>query len=89
MVRVLYVIFDMCIGGIEMVIKNIIEGSDLVKSFMFIFCIEFFIGFWGKFLKVEGVFIEVVKRKFGFDISIVKILRCYIIEKEIDVIYCY
>ncbi|AJP44575.1 glycosyl transferase family 1 [Alteromonas australica] len=89
MARVLHVTFDMRIGGTEMVIKNIIEGSDLAKSPMSIFCIESPIGPWGKSLKAEGVPIEAVKRKPGFDISIVKTLRRHIIEKEIDVIHCH
>lgn len=57
--RVMYVIFDMCIGGIEMVIKNIIEGNSDVNIEMLIYCIEVLLGFWGEDLKVFGMLIVV------------------------------
>lgn len=89
MARVLHVTFDMRIGGTEMVIKNIIEGSDLYKHPMSIFCIETPIGPWGESLVSKGIPIDAEKRKPGFDIDIVKKLRHYIIEKKIDVVHCH
>lgn len=60
MIKVLYVIYDMCIGGIEMVIKNIIDGNFDCFIVMLIFCIEEFLGFWGEELRKVGMDIFIV-----------------------------
>ncbi len=55
---VLHLTFDMRIGGTEMVIKNLIEGSDLDLFDMSIFCIEKPIGPWGIELQNIGRLID-------------------------------
>jgi glycosyltransferase involved in cell wall biosynthesis len=79
----------MRIGGTEMVIKNIIEGSDPVKYEMSIFCIEQPIGPWGKELEENGTEIFSKHRKDGFDLSLVIELRAFIRNQNIDIIHCH
>lgn len=79
----------MRIGGTEMVIKNIIEGSDPAKYEMSIFCIEQPIGPWGKELEENGIEIFSKHRKDGFDLSLITEVRACIRNQHIDIIHCH
>jgi glycosyltransferase involved in cell wall biosynthesis len=79
----------MRIGGTEMVIKNIIEGSDAAKYEMSIFCIEEPIGPWGEELKENGTEIFSKHRKDGFDLSLITEIRACIRNQNIDIIHCH
>lgn len=79
----------MRIGGTEMVIKNIIEGSDAAKYEMSIFCIEQPIGPWGKELEENGTEIFSKHRKDGFDLSLITEIRACIRNQNIDIIHCH
>ena len=79
----------MRIGGTEMVIKNIIEGSNKSHFTMSIFCIEEPLGPWGKQMQEAGTIIASKHRKDGFDFSIVSALRQYIKQHNIDIVHCH
>jgi glycosyltransferase involved in cell wall biosynthesis len=79
----------MRIGGTEMVIKNIIEGSDAAKYEMSIFCIEQPIGPWGEELEENGIEIFSKHRKDGFDLSLITAIRTCISDQNIDIIHCH
>ncbi|MEQ3660125.1 MAG: glycosyltransferase [Glaciecola sp.] len=87
--KVLHVTYDMRIGGTEMVIKNIIEGSDSNDLEMSIFCIEEPIGPWGKELQENGTSIFSKNRKPGFDFSLIGAIREVIKKENIDVVHCH
>jgi glycosyltransferase involved in cell wall biosynthesis len=87
--KILYITYDMRIGGTEMVIKNIIEGSDAAKYEMSIFCIEEPIGPWGEELEENGTEIFSKHRKDGFDLSLITEIRACIRNQNIDVIHCH
>jgi len=87
--RIMHVTFDMRIGGTEQVIKNLIEGSDKNTFDMSIFCLEQPIGPFGEMLLDQGVSIDSVQRKEGFDISLIKAIRKHITQHNIDILHCH
>ena len=87
--NIVHVTYDMRIGGTEMVIRSIIEGCDTAKFNMSIFCIESPIGPWGQELLSNGITIHSENRKPGFDISLIKALRNYIKQNDIDIVHCH
>ena len=87
--RVLHITFDMHIGGTEQVIKNLVEGSDKTLFEMSIFCLEQPIGPFGEMLLKQGINIQGVQRKQGFDISLIKAIRQHVIMHQIDVLHCH
>ena len=86
---VMHITYDMRIGGTEMVIKNIIEGSDNRLFDMSIFCIESPLGPFADDLLVSGITITSHARKPGFDFSLVKTIRQHIKFADVDVIHCH
>jgi glycosyltransferase involved in cell wall biosynthesis len=88
-IHVLHITFDMRIGGTEQVIKNLIEERDKSRLDMSIFCLEEPIGPFGQMLIEQGISINSVQRKQGFDISLIKLIRKYIIQNKIDVLHCH
>lgn len=87
--RVMHLTFDMRIGGTEQVIKNLIEGCDKNAFDMSIFCLEQPIGPFGEMLLEQGISINSVQRKEGFDISLIKIIRKHITQHNIDILHCH
>ena len=87
--QVMHLTFDMRIGGTEQVIKNLIEGSDKNAFDMSIFCLEQPIGPFGEMLLEEGVSINSVQRKEGFDISLIKTIRKHITQHDINILHCH
>jgi glycosyltransferase involved in cell wall biosynthesis len=87
--KIAHITFDMRIGGTEMVIKNLIEGSDKNLFEMSIFCIEQPIGPWGLELQKNGIQIVAKARKPGFDLSLIFAIRKYIKHNKIGVIHCH
>ena len=89
MIKVLHVTYDMRIGGTEMVIKNIIEGCDNKSFQLSIYCIEPNLGPWGQELMDRGLTVSIYERRQGFDFSLIKALRKYIRDNNIDIIHCH
>lgn len=79
----------MRIGGTEMVIKNLIEGSDDNLFDMSIFCIEEPIGPWGLDLENNGLQITSKARKPGFDTSLIFAIRRHLKDNQINIIHCH
>lgn len=88
-VKVLHLTYDMRIGGTEMVIKNLIEGSQLKALQHQIFCIETPLGPWGQELKSKGINIAQYTRSPGFDKKLIWAIRNYIKQHNIDVLHCH
>ena len=86
---VMHITYDMRIGGTEMVIKNIIEGSNDSLFDMSIFCIESPLGPFADDLLAKGIQITSHARKPGFDFDLVKAIRRHIKLNNIDVLHCH
>lgn len=87
--RVMHLTFDMRIGGTEQVIKNLIEGSDKNTFDMSIFCLEKPTGPFGEMLLEQGISIDSLQRKEGFDISLIKTIRKHITQHDINILHCH
>ena len=85
----MHLTYDMRIGGTEMVVKNIIEGSDPNVFTMSIFCIEEPLGPWGIDLQNNGLQISTKARQPGFDTSLIFAIRQHIKQYKIDVLHCH
>ncbi|WP_340679159.1 glycosyltransferase [Paraglaciecola sp.] len=88
-ISVMHITYDMRIGGTEMVIKNIIEGSDSNLFDMSIFCIESPLGPFAVDLLNKGIKIDTHTRRAGFDLSLVTSIRRHIKGNDINVIHCH
>ncbi|PKG92996.1 glycosyltransferase [Paraglaciecola sp. MB-3u-78] len=86
---ILHLTYDMRIGGTEMVIKNLIEGSDPDLFDMSIFCIETPIGPWGIEMQNAGLPITATSRKPGFDISLIFAIRKHLKANNINLLHCH
>ena len=88
--NVMHVTYDMRIGGTEMVIRSIIEGSNRDSDLnMSIFCIEEPIGPWGVDLLESGIPIYSCNRREGFDTHLIKQIRTQVKKLNIDVLHCH
>jgi len=87
--RVTHLTFDMRIGGTEQVIKNLIEGSDTNTFDMSIFCLEQPVGPFGEMLLAQGIRIDTIQRKKGFDTSLIKAIKKHLSKNNIDVLHCH
>ncbi|WP_016957050.1 glycosyltransferase [Catenovulum agarivorans] len=87
--RAMHLTYDMRIGGTEMVIKNIIEGSASESLIHSIYCIEEPLGPWGQELQQNGVQITSCNRQPGFDTNLIGAIRKHIKQHEIDVLHCH
>jgi len=87
--NIMHITFDMRIGGTEMVIKNIIDGSDTNLFTMTILCIESPLGPFAEDLKKDNIRFFELDRQPGFDINLIKKIRSIIKNNNIDIIHCH
>jgi hypothetical protein len=86
---VMHLTYDMRIGGTEMVIKNLIEGSDPALFDMSIYCIETPIGPWGIEMQNLGLPITSTSREPGFDTSLIFAIRKHLKTNSIKILHCH
>lgn len=87
--HIMHVTFDMRIGGTEMVIKNIIDGSDQNQFKMSVLCIESPLGPFAEELHNNGIEFFEFNRQPGFDKALIANIRKTIKENGIDIIHCH
>ncbi|ABG39719.1 glycosyl transferase, group 1 [Paraglaciecola sp. T6c] len=87
--NILHLTFDMRIGGTEQVIKNLILGADASRFTMSVLCIESPLGPFAEDLINNGIHIEALSRKPGFDMSLISKIRQHITTHKIDIIHCH
>ena len=85
----MHLTYDMRIGGTEMVIKNIIQGSASESLIHSIYCIEEPLGPWGQELQQNGIQITSCNRQPGFDTNLISAIRKHIKQHKIDVLHCH
>lgn len=89
-INIAHLTYDMRIGGTEQVIRNIALGMKDVSGFNHsIVCLENPIGPFGEMLIEENIKIEAFDRKIGFDFSLLKKIRSYIIDNNIHILHCH
>lgn len=88
-IRVLHVTFNMGIGGTEQVIRQLVNNLAISNFENTIVCIDGNVGEIGKQLEKSGVPIEVLNRKQGFDLSLVRSLHRLIRNLGIDIVHCH
>jgi sugar transferase (PEP-CTERM/EpsH1 system associated) len=87
--KIVHVTFDMRIGGAEQVIYNIVENTDPSKYEVSILCLDQPVGPFGRQLQEKGCKVAALKRKPGFDLSLVTQIRHYITRNNVDVLHCH
>ncbi|WP_158971646.1 glycosyltransferase [Paraglaciecola sp. L3A3] len=87
--KIMHITYDMRIGGTEMVIKNLIDGANKKQFEMSVLCIESPLGPFAQELLSNGIKIETLKRKPGFDTSLISAIRRTIKANNIDIIHCH
>ena len=87
--KIVHFTFDMQIGGAEQVIYNLIENTDSSKYDVSILCLDQPVGPFGIQLQKKGYGVTALKRKPGFDISLVRQIRRYVSNNNIDVLHCH
>ena len=87
--KILHLTYDMRIGGTEMVIKSLIEGTDKTLFDVEILCIESKTGPFGDQLIEQGCTITNLNWLGGFDKKLIKQIRHYLKKNSIDVLHCH
>ena len=88
-INVLHLTYDMRIGGTETVIKNLVEGTDKSAFDVEILCIEPNIGPFGEQLLEAGYKIHKLFWQGGFNTKLIKAIRQFIRENQVDVLHCH
>ena len=89
MINILHLTFDMAIGGTEQVICQLIEGADSSLFQQQICCIDGQVGALGQKLQQQGIQVEALARKPGFDWALVRQIRQLLISSNIDILHCH
>lgn len=88
-VRVLHVTFNMAFGGTEVVIRELTawgKGGDIQHQ---VVCIDGAVGQIGDQLRERGIPVITLKRRPGFDFSLIRALRATIRSRKIDIVHCH
>ena len=88
-IKVLHLTYDMRIGGTEQVIKNLVENADTKHFDNSILCIESPLGPFADDLLANGIIITALSRTPGFDYKLIKQIRAYIKQHNIDILHCH
>lgn len=98
-IKVCHLTYDMRIGGTETVIKNLVEGMNEQSSHSGggrnlefeseILCLEPNLGPFGEQLQEQGIKITNLHWTSGFDLKLIKRIRAYIKENNVDVLHCH
>ncbi len=87
--RVLHLTFNMGFGGTEQVIRQLVRHLDPSRFEAEILCIDGAVGPLGDALRSEGYVVESLQRQPGFDAQLVKSLRRWIRDHDIQVVHCH
>jgi glycosyltransferase involved in cell wall biosynthesis len=88
-IKVVHLTFNMMIGGAEQVIYSIIENTDRLNYEATVLCIDEPVGPFGNILRSKGYCVDSLRRNPGFDVSLIRLIRRYVMSKGIDVLHCH
>jgi glycosyltransferase involved in cell wall biosynthesis len=87
--RIVHITFDMGIGGAEQVIYNLVRHTDSSRYDVSVLCLNEPLGPFGMALEKQGYEIHPLDRKPGFDWSLVRGIRRFVIANEVRVLHCH
>lgn len=87
--KVVHLTYDMRIGGTETVIKSIFDGFEGKSVDMEILCIEGHLGPFGQQLQQSGVKITNLNWLGGFDKVLIRQIRQFLKENNVDILHCH
>ncbi|WP_153637442.1 glycosyltransferase [Marinobacter salsuginis] len=88
-IRVLHVTLNMGIGGTEQVIRQLVMGMETEGVESEILCIDGCIGAIGEGLQQVGITVHKLKRRQGFDWSLIAGIRKRLRAGRFDVVHCH
>ena len=88
-INILHLTYDMGIGGTEQVIRNLVEGTDLGRFNPSVLCLDNKVGALGIKLKEQGYNVIAFNRQPGIDLNLIKSIRKYIKNHQIDILHCH
>lgn len=88
-IRVLHLTFNMGYGGTEQVIRQLVRHLDPTRFESEILCLDGTVGSLGESLRSEGYVVESLQRKPGLDTRLIKSLRRWIRDHDIQVVHCH
>lgn len=87
--RILHLTFNMGIGGTEQVIRQLVTNLPVEQFDNQVVCIDGFVGEVGQLVEKAGIPVSAIKRRPGFDWSLVRSIRKRIVSGQIDVVHCH
>ncbi len=87
--KIAHVTFNLRAGGAEKVIFSLIEHADNSKYDLSIICLEQPIGIFGVQMKERGISVISFNWKPGFNISLIRQIRQYVKQQNIDILHCH
>lgn len=87
--KICHLTFDMRIGGAEQVIRNLVVGTNKNLFECSILCIEQPIGPFGRILVEQGIPVNCIPRREGFDLGLIVKIRRFLLDSRIDVLHCH
>jgi len=87
--HILHITHEMSFGGTQQVIRQLVQNLDSSEFHCEITCIDGQVGALGEQLQSDGLGISVLRRKPGFDLTLLKDIRKIIKIKKFDIIHCH
>ncbi len=87
--KILHVTFDMEMGGAEQVIRQLVENSDKSRFESIVLCLDGKVGVLGKEIEKKGFKTLNFHRSPGLDRALIRKIRAYIRDENIDVVHCH
>ncbi len=88
-INILHLTFDMCLGGTEQVIRQIVENIDRTQFSQRVTCLDGKIGELGELIEKNGIPVNFFTRLPSLDIKLILQLRKYIKEHHIHIVHCH
>jgi len=87
--KILHLTYDMRIGGTEQVIKNLVDNTDAMLFDSSVLCIESPLGPFATDLINTGIVVTAFSRSPGFDRKLIRLIRSYLKDNNIDILHCH
>lgn len=88
-INILHLTFDMCLGGTEQVIRQIVENIDQTKYSQRVTCLDGKVGELGELIAKNGIPVNSFSRQPHLDIKLIFELRKHIKKHHIHIVHCH